>query len=280
MDHKMFEKETEPVFSKKHNFFEELFMKDIDESTMASTEDHVLALQKQNAKLEKLSSVFGMVSFAALIALCVSLNSSGKSNVKIELENNYQEVISQALNLSPNADVDNLAEALDNKLHTKAALTVSDRGEQVLNYRVPSKFYTPGSTVKIEYKNVLTQHDMISFTFPNLNKTGYGVMEKKVLLEKIQERNFPGYIISTNNPKDDEPLIAVFLKNHALDGKSVINLPAPIITTTDIKLPSLEDITKSKILNTTIDNDILSEKLPVLTKEEQEQLLKMRPGDI
>lgn len=279
MDNKMFEKENTIILKKKHNFFEELFIKDIEKEAMSSSEDHIIALQKQNSKLEKMSSVFGIISFAALIGLCVSLNSSGKSSAKIELENNYQEVISQALNLAPWEDTNNLSKSLDKSLQTKSAFKV-DKGSEVLNYHVPSKFYSPGSSVKIEYKNVINEHDMITFTFPNLSKTGFGNLEKKVLMEKIQERNFPGYIISMNNPQGNEELVAVFLKNYGLQGRPVNTTSLPPLPklpsiSDKIMVPQLPDITKSDILNTTVDNNPWSEKIPALSDKEKAELLKI-----
>lgn len=281
MDNHMFEKENNIILNKKHNFFEELFVKNIEKEATLSSEDHIVAIQKQNAKLEKMSSLFGIVSFAALIALCVSLNSNGKNSAKVELENNYQEVISQSLNLPPWHDTNSLAASLDKVLQTKSALALElDKGSEVLNYHVPSKFYSPGSNVKIEYKSFLNHHDMISFTFPNLNKTGFGNIEKKMLIEKLQERNFPGYIVSMNNPKDNEELIAVFLKNHALQGTPVTTVSLPPLPQTSlipdkISMPPIPDISKSEILNTTIDNNPWSEKMPQMTDKEKLELLKI-----
>lgn len=251
---------------KKYDFYQELFMKQENNSN-SEINNHNEYYEKLLNKHKILGGVFFAISFASLLSLCIVYNGSG--HVQKEMENNYQEVFANSLNLQPGQDslhlIKNLNHAFSN-YRTTAVINTAD--SDTIYYKIPSNYNPEGTPVKIEYKSNVYINDTVKFVFSGLDNSSFRKLEKKVLLEKLTNKNFPGYIVTVSE-EGKSNLVATVTRNPVLDyspiyqegskkygnGSEVVpillpELPLPPVTAPEKKMPDNKvevDISKMPI---------------------------------
>lgn len=257
---------------KKYDFYQDLFIKQEDKPNLEQEERNGHYERLLN-KHKVLGGVFFAISFASLLSLCIVSNGSG--NVQKEMENNYQEVFAATLNLQPDEDnlhlVKNLNQAFSNYRPTSYRITstVNISDNNALYYKIPSNFSKDGTPVKIEYKSNLYINDTVKFVFSDLDGSPFRQVEKKVLLSKLTNKNFPGYNVQVFQ-ENNSNLVATITRNPALNyspsynesGKNKnVKVPVPIVLP-NLPVPPVMESTQ-KMPDNKVEVDISKMPVPV-----------------
>lgn len=177
------------------------------------------SIQENAEKLNMLWKCFGALLLISISSTFVTKNIEVRNNIK---SNNYviahqpetalQNIILDSLNFNYISDIGNLKKTLEKDLSDGIySINIIERKNSYDNNKLQLIPKDSGAKISIEYRTMRYIDDNVIFTISGLNSSEKGKMEKSILINKLIEKNYPGYSININMPNEDE-MIVLFMK--------------------------------------------------------------------